>query len=127
MKNKILVFLSLSVLLFACHRKSIPAGEGKVITETGYASFYGDKFDGRPTSNGETFRQNKFTAAHKKIAFGTNVKITNLSNNKSVVVKINDRGPFVRGRIIDLSKAAAKQIDMIGTGVAKVKIKYRKK
>ncbi len=127
MKNKFLVFLSFSFLIVSCHRKSIPSGEGKLVTETGYASFYADKFDGRSTSNGEIFRQNKFTAAHKKIAFNTNVKVTNLTNNKSVVVKINDRGPFVRGRIIDLSKAAAKQIDMIGAGVAKVKIQYRKK
>ena len=127
MKIKFLVFLSFSFLLFACHRKSIPSGEGNIVTETGYASFYSDSFDGKPTSNGETFRQNKLTAAHKKIVFGTEVKVTNLANNKSVIVRINDRGPFVSGRIIDLSKAAAKQIDMINAGVAKVKIEYRKK
>ena len=126
MKIKILVFLSFSFLLFACHRKSIPSGEGNIVTETGYASFYSDSFDGKPTSNGEIFRQNKLTAAHKKITFGTNVKVTNLSNNKSVIVRINDRGPFVSGRIIDLSKTAAKQIDMIDAGVAKVRIEYRK-
>ena len=127
MKNKFLIVFFFSILLFSCHRKSIPSGEGIIVTETGYASFYSDKFDGRSTSNGETFRQNKLTAAHKKIPFGTNVKVTNLSNDKSVIVRINDRGPFVSGRIIDLSKAAAKQIDMIGAGVAKVKIEYRKK
>ena len=126
MKIKFLVFLSFSFLLFACHRKSIPSGEGNIVTETGYASFYSDSFDGKPTSNGEIFRQNKLTAAHKKITFGTNVKVTNLSNNKSVIVRINDRGPFVSGRIIDLSKTAAKQIDMIDAGVAKVPIEYRK-
>jgi len=127
MNKKFLVFLSYSFFLFACHRKSIPGAEGNTVTETGYASFYSDSFDGKPTSNGEIFRQNKLTAAHKKIAFGTNVKVTNLSNDRSVIVRINDRGPFVSGRIIDLSKAAAKQIDMIGAGVAKVKIEYRRK
>jgi rare lipoprotein A len=127
MKKRAFIFLIFSCLLFACHRKSIPAADGNTITETGYASFYSDKFDGRSTSNGETFRQNKLTAAHKKIAFGTSVKVTNLANDKSVIVRINDRGPFVSGRIIDLSKAAAKQIDMIGAGVAKVKIEYKKK
>ena len=127
MNKKILAFLSFSLLLFACHRKSIPGGEGNIVTETGNASFYSDKFDGKLTTNGETFKQNKLTAAHKKIAFGTNVKVTNLSNDKSVIVRINDRGPFVSGRMIDLSKAAAKQIDMIDAGVAKVKIEYRRK
>ena len=127
MKKQALLFLIFSLLLFACHRKSIPSTDENTITETGYASFYSDKFDGRLTSNGETFRQNKFTAAHKKLAFGTSVKVTNLANDKSVVVRINDRGPFVSGRIIDLSKAAAKQIDMVGAGVAKVKIAYKKK
>lgn len=126
MKNKFIVFLFFSLFLVACHRKSIPGGGGKTVTETGYASFYSDKFDGGKTSNGEAFRQNKLTAAHKKLPFGTMVKVTNLSNNKSVTVRINDRGPFVSGRIIDLSKSAAKQINMISAGVAKVKIEYRK-
>lgn len=84
-------------------------------------------FDGGKTASGETFHQNKLTAAHKKLPFGTIVKVTNLSNNKSVTVRINDRGPFVSGRIIDLSKAAAQQIDLVAAGVTKVKIEYRKK
>ncbi|MDE3236605.1 MAG: septal ring lytic transglycosylase RlpA family protein [Bacteroidota bacterium] len=129
MKNKYLLCLLLITILVACHRRSVPSslpGSGKLVTETGYASFYADKFDGRKTSSGEVFRQSKLTAAHKKLPFGTMVKVTNLSNNKAVVVKVNDRGPFVHSRIIDLSKSAAKQIDMIGAGVAKVKIEYRK-
>jgi rare lipoprotein A len=130
MKKQLFIFLSLIFLLFACHRKSVPSslpGDGKVITEIGEASFYSDKYDGRKTSNGETFEQKKLTAAHKELAFGTWVKVTNLSNNKSVMVRVNDRGPFVKGRIIDLSKAAAEKIDMINAGVIKVKIEYRKK
>ncbi len=127
MIKRLLVFvLFFAVAATSCHRKSIPVGDGKMVTETGYASYYGDKFDGGKTASGEAFRQNKLTAAHKKLPFGTIVKVTNLANNKSVTVRINDRGPFVHGRIIDLSKSAAKQIDMIGAGIAKVKIEYRK-
>lgn len=88
------------------------------------ASYYADKYIGRKTSNGEKFRQNKLTAAHKTLPFGTKVKVTNLSNGQSVKVRINDRGPFIQGRIIDLSKKAAKKIDMVNTGVAKVTIQY---
>ena len=96
-------------------------------TRKGIASYYADFYEGRTTANGEKFRQNKITAAHKTLPFGTIVKVTNLANNKTVVVRINDRGPYVKGRIIDLTKAAAKEIDMIGAGISKVKIKYKKK
>lgn len=96
-------------------------------TRKGLASFYADSYEGKSTANGEIFRQNKITAAHKTLPFGTKVEVTNLSNNKTVVVRINDRGPYVNGRIIDLTKAAAKEIDMVGAGVAKVKIRYKKK
>ncbi len=88
------------------------------------ASYYADKYIGRKTSNGERFKQNKLTAAHKTLPFGTKVKVTNLSNGQSVKVRINDRGPFIQGRIIDLSKKAAKKIDMVNTGVTKVTIRY---
>jgi rare lipoprotein A len=96
-------------------------------TRKGLASYYADSYEGKTTANGEVYRQNKITAAHKTLPFGTKVEVTNLSNNKSVVVRINDRGPFVRGRIIDLTKAAAKEIEMVGAGVTKVKIRYKKK
>lgn len=95
--------------------------------ETGRASYYSDKFIGRPTANGETFRQNRLTAASKTLPFGTKVKVKNLSNGKIVKVRINDRGPFVEGRIIDLTKKAAKRIGMIRQGVAPIEIKYRLK
>lgn len=88
------------------------------------ASFYADKYVGRKTSNGEKFKQNKLTAAHKTLPFGTKVKVTNLSNGQSVKVRINDRGPFIQGRIIDLSKKAAKKIDLVNAGVTKVTIRY---
>lgn len=90
--------------------------------EEGYASWYGGKFQGRLTANGETFDTYKLTAAHRTLPFHTIVKVTNLKNGKSVEVRINDRGPFVRGRIIDLSKAAAEEIDMTGDGVARVRL-----
>jgi rare lipoprotein A len=88
----------------------------------GKASFYANKFHGRATASGEIFDQNKLTAAHRTLPFGTMVKVINLTNGRSVVVKINDRGPFVRGRIIDLSRAAAEAIDLIDMGVCEVEV-----
>jgi rare lipoprotein A len=88
----------------------------------GFASWYGGKFHGRLTSSGEVFDTNEMTAAHRTLPFGTMVKVTNLDNGKSALVKINDRGPFVEGRIIDLSRAAAEEIDMLGQGVARVSL-----
>jgi rare lipoprotein A len=90
--------------------------------ETGEASYYGAKYQGRATANGEKFDMNQLTAAHPKYPFGTKVKVTNLSNNRSVIVRINDRGPSVKGRIIDLSLAAAEELQMVKSGVAKVKL-----
>lgn len=88
----------------------------------GKASFYADKYDGRKTASGEVFKQSELTAAHKTLPFGTLCKVTNLKNNKSVIVKINDRGPFVKDRVIDLSYAAAKELDMIKDGVINVEV-----
>ena len=86
------------------------------------ASYYGMDFFGKRTANGETYNPYDMTAAHKTLPFGTKVKVTNLENGKKVIVRINDRGPYVEGRNIDLSIAAAKQLDMIKDGVAQVKI-----
>ncbi|WP_298737221.1 septal ring lytic transglycosylase RlpA family protein [uncultured Chitinophaga sp.] len=104
--------------LNACSRK---------ITESGKASYYADKFEGRRTASGETFHQNAMTAAHRTLPFGTKVKVINLANGRSVKVRINDRGPFAQGRIIDLSKKAARKLGIISTGVAPVEIQYKKK
>lgn len=96
---------------------------GKILlTLEGVASFYADDYHGRQTSNGEVFDMNDLTAAHRTFPFGTKVRVTNLENKKSVVVRVNDRGPFKEGRIIDLSLAAAKELDLIKTGTAKVKL-----
>jgi rare lipoprotein A len=90
--------------------------------QTGKASFYADKFEGVPTASGEKYRHNKLTAAHKTLPFGTKVRVTNLANNASVEVVINDRGPFVEGRVIDLSKSAAEKLGFILDGLADVTI-----
>jgi len=94
--------------------------------DTGIASFYADKFHGRKTASGEVFHQDSLTAAHKYLPFGTLVKVTNLRNNQSVIVKLNDRGMKVTNRVIDLSKAAAKELNMLGAGLVKVKVEVLK-
>jgi len=86
------------------------------------ASWYGPGFHGQKTANGERYDQMSFTAAHKSLKFNTLLKITNLRNNKSVVVRINDRGPYIDGRDLDLSKAAALSLGMVKRGVAKIKV-----
>ena len=88
----------------------------------GMASWYGPGFHGRRTANGERFNQYALTAAHKSLPFGTKVKVTNLRNGKSIVVRINYRGPFVHGRVIDLSNAAAQAIGVHSSGVAQVSL-----
>ncbi|TVR08585.1 MAG: septal ring lytic transglycosylase RlpA family protein [Salinarimonadaceae bacterium] len=93
---------------------------GKTIN--GPASWYGGKFHGRKTANGERYNMNEMTAAHKTLPFGTKVRVTNQRNGRSVIVRINDRGPFVGNRVIDLSRGAAAVIDMIQTGVVPVRI-----
>jgi rare lipoprotein A len=91
-------------------------------TEEGIASWYGLPFHGRRASNGEVYDMNKLTAAHRTLPFDTVVRVTNLGNGKSTVVRITDRGPFVDNRIIDLSMAAAREIDSVGTGVVPVRL-----
>jgi len=95
---------------------------GVFAAQEGLASWYGGKFQGRTTSSGEVFDTNLMTAAHRSLPFGTIVKVTDQESGKSTLVKINDRGPFVEGRIIDLSRAAAEEIDMLGQGVARVSL-----
>lgn len=91
-------------------------------TLSGPASWYGGKFHGRRTANGERFDMNEMTAAHRSLPFGTRVRVTNERNGRSVVVRINDRGPFVGNRIIDLSRGAAAAVGMVNTGVAPVRV-----
>ena len=95
-------------------------------TESGKASYYAMKFQLKKMASGELYDKTKKTAAHKKLPFGTKVKVTNIKNGKSIIVKINDRGPFVKGRIIDLSSSAFSSIAKLDTGVIDVKIEVIK-
>jgi rare lipoprotein A len=95
----------------------LPAG-----TEEGIASYYAHEFNGRRTASGEVFDMNKLTAAHPTLPFDTIVRVTNLENGRTVTLRINDRGPFKKGRIIDVSYEAAKRLDFIRQGTAKVRV-----
>ena len=106
----------------ACAPAKYDIQQGKTAKFFLVASWYGPDFQGRPTSSGEIFDMNAFTCAHKEYLFGTKLKVTNMSNNKSVECVVNDRGPFIKGRDIDLSYAAARQIDLISPGIAPVLI-----
>lgn len=119
------------LILSSCGRKApnlspprdqevIPAGE----YEEGVASWYGKPFHGRLTANGETYDMEGPTAAHKTLPFNSNIRILNLDNGRTTNVRINDRGPFVKGRIIDLSKRAAREIKMLGPGTARVRLYF---
>lgn len=90
--------------------------------QTGKASFYADKFEGRPTASGEKYKHSKLTGAHRTLPFGTVVKVTNTANNQTIEIVINDRGPYVDGRIIDLSKSAAEKLGFINQGIADVQV-----
>lgn len=100
-------------------RKRTAAAEtdGAPTIQRGKASWYGGSFHGGPTASGERYNKRSMTAAHRSLRFGTRVRVTNLKNGRSVVVRINNRGPYSKGRIIDLSEAAAEQLDMIDAGV----------
>lgn len=118
------VFISVLLVIFtAC--STAPSNinnQQRNVAEQGKASFYADKYHGRTTASGERFSQQAATAAHLKLPFGTRVKVTNIANNKSVVVRINDRGPYIRGRIIDLSKAMFEKIADPKVGVIDVSV-----
>jgi rare lipoprotein A (peptidoglycan hydrolase) len=129
---RFLILISLLIIGFGCAQSirfsndsgnddnEITTATSQVIT--GKASYYGEKFHGRHTASGEVYDMNKLTAAHRTMMFGTRLKVTNLWNNRSVIVRVNDRGPFKKGRVLDLSKAAARELDMIVAGVVDVKI-----
>ena len=112
------------VALFACSSPPTPSlGSGpEVFHQSGLASWYSDALHGRTTASGETYDRNAFTAAHRELPFGTRVRVTRARDGRSVVVRINDRGPFVAGRVIDLSRRAAEELDMIEDGVVDVRL-----
>jgi rare lipoprotein A len=123
----LLIFILLSSLLVGCsdsnNDSNNPASAPVGSFQQGTASWYGAEYHGRRTASGEIFDKNAMTAAHKELAFNTYVEVTNLENGRKVVVKINDRGPFVTGRIIDLSERAADELGMKIAGLAEVSLK----
>jgi len=128
MRKALWIAVAGAVLLSGCHRKKNahvpppPAPGAPVSGETGLASWYGHPYHGRASASGEIYDMEQMTAAHRTLPFGTMVRVHDLDNEKTVDVRINDRGPFVDGRIIDLSHAAARAIDMIGPGTARVSL-----
>ena len=120
MKTKRLFIFLFSWLIIIFNGNKVAAQNDSIMF--GRASFYANKFIGRTTSNGEIFSQEKLTAAHKTLPFGTYVKVTNLKNRHSVIVKVNDRLPQNSKRTIDLTRAAAKELHMINSGLAKVSL-----
>jgi len=119
MKKIYLVFFVLTALIVPYY---LTAQTAENFSQEGIASWYGREFEGRPTASGEIFDSSQLTAAHPSLPFGTWLNVTNLHNNKKITVRVNDRGPFVAARIIDVSRAAAEQLDMIATGTAPVLI-----
>ncbi|MDR0503744.1 MAG: septal ring lytic transglycosylase RlpA family protein [Treponema sp.] len=118
MKKKYIIPIILFVTVFFPF--FVNAQSAEVFRQEGIASWYGKEFDGRPTASGEIYDSTRLTAAHPNLPFGTIVEVTNRHNNKKVNVRINDRGPFVSARVIDISRAAADQLDMVITGTAPV-------
>ncbi|SDR84078.1 rare lipoprotein A [Halopseudomonas litoralis] len=121
---KPLVALLLLAVMSGCSIAPKPGSGGQWVghTEAGQASYYADKFQNRQTASGELYKAGRKTAAHRTLPFGSKVKVTNVRNGRSVVVRINDRGPFVRGRVIDLSRSSFARIGDISAGLLKVRI-----
>lgn len=123
--RSVAMILGLSGFMVSCtgvHTSRLPELDKGSAVQHGVASWYGREFHGRPTASGEPFDMSELTAAHPRAPFGTYAQVTNLTNGKSVQVRINDRGPFKAGRIIDLSYAAARQLGMERTGIARVRV-----
>ena len=109
---------------YTVHGKTYyPLKSARGFVEEGTASWYGPSFHGKKTASGETYNQYAMTAAHKLLPLGTKIRVTHLGNGRSVIVRVNDRGPFVDDRVIDLSRSAAVQLDMLGTGTARVRVR----
>lgn len=115
-----MIIITAGFLLFSACEKENELLKGELI-ESGIASWYGEGYEGL-TANGETYNKDALTAAHKSLPFNSIVKVVNLDNGKSVTVRINDRGPFVEGRVIDLSQKAAREVGIIEVGLARVEL-----
>ena len=125
----LLAFKTMALLLIvlgsgcASHRSSTsPARPQPGADQIGLASYYARSFQGRKTASGERYDMNRLTAAHRTYPFGTALRVTHLGNGRNVVVRVNDRGPFARGRVVDISYAAARRLDMVRSGTARVRV-----
>lgn len=118
---KLIILTGVLVMLAACGSHP-PMKRETSYQATGKASYYANKFHGRKTASGEIYYKEKLTAAHRSLPFGTRLRVTNLSNGREVVVRVNDRGPYIKGRIIDVSYAAARKLGMTGQGVVRVRV-----
>ncbi|MFW5500947.1 MULTISPECIES: septal ring lytic transglycosylase RlpA family protein [unclassified Maridesulfovibrio] len=116
------ILVVLSLICFGCASAPVQAKKSSSYTQSGKASYYADKFQGRSTASGELYDKKAMTGAHRKLPFGTRVRVTNVANGKSVIVRINDRGPFTKGRIIDLSRAAFSSIGNTAAGILSVTV-----
>ncbi|UVE18543.1 septal ring lytic transglycosylase RlpA family protein [Pseudomonas sp. LS44] len=121
---RLLCLVACAVLLAGCSTNPFGTDSSSLgdYRAEGKASYYGKRHHGKKTASGERFNQNALTAAHRSLPFGTRVQVTNLNNDKTVVVRINDRGPYARGRIIDVSRQAAEQLGMLRAGVVPVRV-----
>ena len=117
--TRLLIILALGVLSSCGTSKN-------AFTQSGQGSYYADKFNGRPTASGAPYRPGQMTAAHNTLPFGTRIKVTNVKNGRSVKVVVNDRGPHVKGRIVDVSRKAARKLDLVEAGVVPVQLKVIK-
>lgn len=122
MQPRMLTLPILLIFVAGCSESPEADANESALTQKGKASYYARSFHGEQTASGEIFNQNELVAAHKTLPFDTRVRVTNLENGKKVTVRINDRGPFKPGRIIDLSRVAANRIDLLEDGIAPVKI-----
>lgn len=122
MQNRLLLLPLMLAFVSGCFESREADANDANLTQKGKASYYSRSFQGKETASGETFNQNELVAAHKTLPFDTRVRVTNLENGKKVTVRINDRGPYKPGRIIDLSRVAANKIDLLDDGVAPVRI-----
>ncbi|GAA4352662.1 septal ring lytic transglycosylase RlpA family protein [Hymenobacter saemangeumensis] len=114
------------LLVFSLALLSACGGSKNAFTQSGQGSYYADKFKGKATASGVPYRPGKMTAAHNTLPFGTKIKVTNVKNGRSVKVTVNDRGPHVKGRIVDVSRKAARKLDLVDAGVVPVQLKVVK-
>lgn len=122
MPARLAALCALLVLVCGCATTRGPSATGRRAPEVGLASYYGREYHGQRTASGEVYDRNRLTAAHPRLPFGTHVRVTNLGNGRSVIVTITDRGPFTRHRIIDVSYRAARELDFVRDGTARVRV-----